>query len=219
MGLEKFEQRLERLVEGAFAKAFRGELQPIEVGRRLTREMDLHRTVAVRGLVAPNCFDVELAEEDFKRLGGLVNVLSSELVDAAREHAKSENYSFLGPVEVTIGSDSSLAKSTFAITASYLEGEDVPPGWIVLPDGRRLAVSEEALTIGRLPDCAIPINDPNASRRHAQIRQDGDVVFLLDLGSTNGTRVNGAPVRQHRLQDGDVITIGTTTLRFESKPR
>ncbi|HVB05732.1 MAG TPA: DUF3662 and FHA domain-containing protein [Acidimicrobiales bacterium] len=219
MGLEKFEQRLERLVEGAFAKAFRGELQPVEVGRRLTREMDLHRTVSVRGLVAPNCFEVDLSKEDYARLGGLVKVLANELVDAAREHAKNESYAFMGPVEVTIEADEGLAKSTFSIDATFVEGEDTQAAWLVMADDRRIAIGEETLTIGRLPDCSIPINDPNASRRHAQVRLDGEVVYLLDLGSTNGTKVNGSPVRQHRLQDGDVIMIGTTAIRFESRPR
>jgi hypothetical protein len=218
MGLQQFEQRLERLVEGAFAKAFRGELQPVELGRRLTREMDLHRTVAVRGLIAPNCFEVALANEDYERFGTFVKVLASELVDAAREHARSENYTFLGPVEVTITS-AELPKSTYSIAASFLEGEEHAPAFIVLPDNRRIAVADEVLTIGRLPECSIPITDPNASRRHAQVRRDGDVVYLLDLGSTNGTKVNGSPVRQHRLENGDVITIGTTALRFETQAR
>ena len=71
------------------------------------------------------------------------------------------------------------------------------------------------MTIGRLPECAIALDDPNASRRHAQIRREGLDVVLVDLGSTNGTKVNGVLVREHRLLPGDTITIGTTTLRFE----
>src|SRR5271168_3004070 len=102
MGLGEFEQRLERLVEGAFAKAFRGELQPIELGRRLSREMDLHRAVSVRGLVAPNHFRIELSEEDYERFEGFVEVLARDLTDAAHEHARDEHYSFLGAVEIEI---------------------------------------------------------------------------------------------------------------------
>src|SRR5487761_2742845 len=100
MGLQQFEHRLERLVEGTFAKAFRGALQPVELGRRLTREMDLHRAVAVRGVIAPNAFEVLLSEGDYERFGGFVDVLAAELADAAREHAQSEGYVFLGPVDV-----------------------------------------------------------------------------------------------------------------------
>lgn len=216
MGLQQFEQRLERLVEGAFAKAFRGELQPVEVGRRLTREMDLHRTVSVRGLIAPNCFEVALAREDFERFGAFVKILAGELVDAAREHAQSESYGFLGPVEVTIRADEQLGRSVVAISSSFVEGEDHVAGFLVLPDERRIPIGDEILTIGRLPDCSIPISDRNASRRHAQVRADGETVYLLDLGSTNGTKVNGTATRHHRLRDGDRITIGTTTIRFEA---
>ena len=215
MGLQQFEQRLERLVEGAFAKAFRGELQPIELGRRLTREMDLRRAVSVRGLIAPNFFEVALSSEDYERFGGFVDVLAQELVEAAREHARAEGYAFIGPVEVRIAADDELSRSTFTIDGEVLEGDETPSAFLVLPDGRRLGLLADAVTIGRLPDCTVQLNDPNASRRHAPVRRQGEVFVVVDLGSTNGTKVNGVPVRQHRLAHGDAITVGMSTLRFE----
>jgi hypothetical protein len=215
MGLQQFEQRLERLVEGAFAKAFRGELQPIELGRRLTREMDLRRAVSVRGVIAPNAFEVCVSREDYERFGGFVDVLSDELVEAAREHARAEGYVFIGPVEVQITPSDELSRSTFWIEGKVLEGEESPGAFLVLPDGRRLGLLGDAVTIGRLPQCTVQLNDPNASRRHAQVRRQGDGYVVIDLGSTNGTKVNGVPVRRHRLADGDVITVGMSTLRFE----
>jgi len=216
MGLQQFEQRLERLVEGAFAKAFRGELQPVELGRRLTREMDLQRAVTARGIVAPNSFTVLLSKDDFERFGGLVDVLARELVDAAREHARAESYIFVGPVRVVIDRDEELSRSTFMVGSDVVEGDDDPPGWILLPDGRKVVVEDYPISIGRLPECDIPLSDANASRRHAEIRRDGADVYIVDLDSTNGTRVNGTPVREHRLAHGDVITVGITTFRFES---
>ena len=102
MGLQKFEGRLERLVEGTLAKPFKSNLQPVEIGRRLTREMDLHRRVGVRGLIAPNFFTVTLAPADVDRFANFIDALSRELSDAAREHARVEAYSFVGPVEVEI---------------------------------------------------------------------------------------------------------------------
>ncbi|MDA8295292.1 MAG: DUF3662 and FHA domain-containing protein [Actinomycetota bacterium] len=216
MGLQQFEQRLERLVEGAFAKAFRGELQPVELGRRLTREMDLRRAVAGRGLIAPNHFEVVLSQDDYERFGGFVDVLADELAQAAREHANEESYAFLGPVHVEIGWAEELSRSTFSISAEVVEGEEQPKDWLVLPDGERYPVLSEPVTIGRLPDCEIQLADPNASRRHAQLRRQGETVLIIDLGSTNGTKVNGIPVRQQRLVSGDVVTIGMTALRFES---
>jgi hypothetical protein len=216
MGLQQFEQRLERLVEGAFAKAFRGELQPVELGRRLTREMDLQRAVSVRGLVAPNAFTVLVSEEDYQRFGGFVDVLSRELADAAKEHARAEGYTFLGPVEVTVGWNEELSRSTFLISSEVVEGDEQPGGWIVLPDGHRVPVGDEPIVIGRLPECAIPLADANVSRRHAELRRDGTGVVIEDLGSTNGTRVNGVVVRSRRLADGDLVTVGITTFRFEA---
>jgi hypothetical protein len=143
-------------------------------------------------------------------------VLSRELVDAAREHARAENYAFLGPVEVQIGWNEELSRSTFVISSEVVEGEELPGGWVVLPDGRRVAIGEEPVTIGRLPECEIPLSDANVSRRHAEIRRDGSAVVVIDLGSTNGTRVNGTQVRQQRLADGDLVTVGITTFRFET---
>jgi hypothetical protein len=216
MALERFENRLERLVEGAFAKAFRGELQPIELGRKLTREMDLHRTVAAQGLIAPNFFSILLSREDFERIREIGESVARALVDGASEHARAERYAFLGPVEVEIGWSEDLKRSEFTIVARFHEREETVAGSLVLPDGNRLAIGTEPVTIGRLSECEVTIDDANVSRRHAEIRRDADVFTLIDLRSTNGTRVNGIPVREHRLASGDVITIGMTSLRFES---
>ncbi len=215
MGLEQFERRLERMVEGAFAKAFRGQLQPVELGRRLTRDMDLRRTVGVRGVIAPNRFDIYLATPDYERFESFADVLNRELVEAVREHASDERYLFLGPIEIVIHEDPDLSTSTFAIESTVVEGAGRPSEWLVLSDGRRVGIGDEIITIGRLPECAVVLDDPNVSRRHAQLRREGGQVVLVDLGSTNGTKVNGATVREQRLVPGDVISVGTTTLRFE----
>jgi hypothetical protein len=215
MGLQQFERRLERLVEGAFAKAFRGQLQPVELGRRLTREMDLRRNVGFKGLIAPNHFEVFLATPDYERFESFGDVLNRELVEAVREHAGKERYQFHGPIEVIIHEDPDLSTSTFAIESAISEGSGGPRDWVIMPDGRRIGIADEIVTIGRLPECAIALDDPNVSRRHAQIRRDGPYVVVVDLGSTNGTKVNGVVVREQRLAPGDTITIGTTTLRFE----
>ncbi len=215
MGLQQFERRLERLVEGAFAKAFRGQLQPVEVGRRLTREMDLRRAVGVHGFLTPNRFDVYLAPQDFQRFESFGDVLHRELESAVKEHAERENYHFIGPVEIVVHLDEDLSTSTFAIESSLAEGDDRPTDWLVYPDGRRVGIGSTVLTIGRLPECAVVLDDPNVSRRHAQVRREGDVVLLIDLGSTNGTKVNGVNIREHRLAPGDRVTIGGTSLRFE----
>jgi hypothetical protein len=216
MGLQQFEERLERLVEGTLAKPFRSNLQPIEIGRRLTREMDLHRRVGVRGLIAPNAFAVTLAPSDVKRFSNFIDALSRELSDAAREHAKNEGYLFVGPVEVEIFEGSTLKAGRFTVEAEVRE--DADGGFLaelVLTDGRRVQIGAEPLVIGRLPECGVVLADSNVSRRHAELRRSGDTVVLTDLGSTNGTRVNGAPIRERVLTSGDEVSVGSTRLIFE----
>jgi len=216
MGLQQFEERLERLVEGTLAKPFRSNLQPIEIGRRLTREMDLHRRVGVHGLIAPNSFTVTLAPDDVDRFANFVDALSRELADAAREHARIEGYSFVGPVDVQIYEGTRLRAGSFVIVAEVVEGqEEEPLAQLVLPNGNRMPVGDEPMVIGRLPGCTLVLSDQNVSRRHAEIRRVGDAVVVTDLGSTNGTKVNGISVREQHLASGDEITVGSTTLVFE----
>ncbi len=215
MGLQQFEERLERLVEGTLAKPFRSNLQPVEIGRRLTREMDLHRRVGVRGLIAPNYFTVTLAPADVDRFANFIDALSRELADAAREHAKIEGYQFLGAVDVQIYEGAKLKAGRFNVTAEVSESAEGLPADLVLPDGGRVPLGTDPLVIGRLPECGVVLADSNVSRRHAELRRVGDSVVVTDLGSTNGTRVNGVAVREQHLASGDEITVGSTTLVFE----
>jgi hypothetical protein len=217
MGLQQFEQRLERLVAGVLAGAFGGSVQPLEIGRRIAREMDLTRTMGVHGLIAPNHFVVRLAARDFERFDGFHEALARELEEAAREHARSERYVLVGPVQVELMADFSLKAGRFEVDARVVEGpEGVPVASLVLPDGRRVPIGTEPLVLGRLPECSVVLADPNVSRRHAEVRRRGDSVSIVDLNSTNGTSVNGVRVREQVLHDGDEITLGTTTIRFET---
>jgi hypothetical protein len=218
MGLQGFERRLERLVEGVFAKAFRSGLTPVEVGRRLTREMDVHRTPDMRGLLAPNYFRIALSEGDRHRFESFEEAFVRELGEAAREHARSEGYHFVGPVDIELETDPNLTAGMFLLAGEVRQGEAGVVGAVVMPDGRRIALGEDPLTIGRLPECDIVLDDSKVSRRHAEVRKDGSGVgaLVIDLNSTNGTLVNGAGVHERALNDGDQITVGTTVLRFEA---
>ncbi len=217
MGLQGFEQRLERLVEGVFAKTFRSGLKPVEVGRRLTRDMDLHRTLGVNGPLAPNHFTVALAEADSEQFESYSDVLTRELAEAARDHARAEGYGFVGPVHVELHVDPSLTQGQFLVASAFQEAPGgAAVGSLFLEDGRRVEIGEEALTIGRMPECDVALSDPNVSRRHAEVRRQGTGFVVVDLGSTNGTRVNGASVKERLLNNGDEITVGATKLRFEA---
>lgn len=236
MGLSSFERRLERLVEGVFAKAFRSGLQPVEVGRRLTREMDLRRTVAPRGTLAPNHFDVRLSDSDLERFAPIEDELVAELISVARDHARSEGYVFLGPVSVALEADDALNAGTMRVTGEMVQGPAGPdaarrpdprPGIrgpataagtavLVLPGGQKIMVGDRPVAMGRMPGCEVVLADPNVSRRHAEVRASGTGWVVVDLGSTNGTKVNGIAVAgTQTLRSGDQIRVGATDLRFE----
>ncbi|MEY2472456.1 MAG: hypothetical protein QOK28_1785 [Actinomycetota bacterium] len=216
MGLQQVERRLERLVEGVFSKAFRGGLQPVELARRLVREMEAGRTVSTRGTVAPNHAIVTLSEFDAERFESFADALVLELEDAMREHARDRQYRFIGPVKVELFQDPDFAKSEHTVVVEVRQGPGgMPAAALVLGDGSRIAIGEEAVSIGRSPESTVKLTDSTVSRSHAQIVRDGDAWVLRDLGSSNGTKVNGAAVADHILEDGDEIRVGAVTLRFE----
>jgi hypothetical protein len=218
MGIRGFERRLERLVEGAFARAFKSGLRPVELGRRIVREMDDNRSVGVRGgTVVPNTFTVHLSASDLAQFEGVQDSLVRELGDAAREHARDEGYGFMGPVDVELVVDDRLHTGGFQIVGRMVEGEGGSgAGSIVLPNGERFALTESIITIGRHPDSNLVLADPNVSRNHAEIRPQGEQFVVVDLGSTNGTRVNGVRVDSQVLRDGDEVSFGNTRMRFEA---
>jgi hypothetical protein len=217
MGLQGFERRLERLVEGTFAKVSRTGLEPVEIGRKIARTLDTARVIGVKGgWVVPNDVVVYLSPADLERFSSYTDMLARELADAAREHARDEGYQFLGPVTVAILEDDELRTGSLEVVAEIVEGQWTRLGALVMPDGRRIALGDEPATIGRLPECAVPIADPQSSRRHAEIRPHGDGFVVVDLGSMNGTTVNRRAITEYRLEDGDEIGIGSTVIRFEA---
>lgn len=218
MGMQALEQRLERMVEGVFRRS-RNTIRPIELGRRLIREMDDHRTVDVRGeRIVPNDFVVLLSANDHAGFADIEDALRTELMEACREYAREEGYHFMGPVKVELRVDNSLKPGRFGIASQIRQPEPGRrPGTIVMPSGDRIEMADGKNTIGRLADCAVIVNDPNVSRRHAQIHRAGSGFVISDLGSTNGTYVNGERlIADHRLADGDIISIGAVNLRFEA---
>lgn len=206
------------MVEGAFARAFRSSIRPVELARRLAREMDDHVSVGVRGApVAPNHFTIYLSPSDHDEFGDVGDALRRELCDAARAHARDEGYGFMGPVDVELVVEESFGTGWFEVEGRFREGAGgAGAGSLVLPTGDRFTLEEHIISIGRSPESNIVLADPNVSRNHAEIRPQGDGFMLVDLGSTNGTKVNNVRVSQHVLADGDEIRFGNTRMRFEA---
>lgn len=218
MGLQGFERRVERTVDGVFSRAFKSRVKPIELGRRLVREMDDHRTLDVRGrAIVPNAFTFALSPSDHAPFAEVHDALVRELTEAAHQHAAEERYAFMGPITISIVVDQAQPAGRFGCVSKMLDAAAAPAsGTVVLPDGRRVTLGSTTAVVGRLPECEIPVNDANVSRRHAEVRLIDGRHYITDLQSTNGTRVNGVPVDTHILGFGDLITVGSTNLRYEA---
>jgi hypothetical protein len=219
MGLQSFEHGLERMVEGVFSRGSKSNIRPVELGRRMLREMDEHRTIDVNGRrIVPNEFTFHLNPRDHVGFSDIDDALIAELGEAAREYARAEGYHFMGPILVDLVVDNNLKPGRFSINSKLKEvGGGVGAGSLVLPSGERIACGTDPIVIGRLPDCAISVADPNVSRRHTEIRPVSTGYRIIDLGSTNGTKVNGVRIDgDQMLNDGDIVSVGTTHLRFEA---
>ena len=210
-----FERRLERLVAGAVNKTFRGGLQPVELGRRLVREMEGAVQIGIRGPVAPNRFDVELSADDAQRFSTFRDALCLELADSAREHAKEYDYHFVGSVAVEIHEAPSRRQGDFHISATIVASDLRLIATLRLSDGTRLPLDGKIATLGRMPDCTVQLTDPKSSRYHAEIRPVDAGYVLNDLQSTNGTLVNGTVTTSIALSHGDEIRIGESLIHFE----
>jgi hypothetical protein len=250
--LRSIEQRIESLIEGGFGRAFRTNVQPVELARKLAKEMDDHRTVSVSRIYVPNEYTVYLAPADREQFSGYEDSLVDELRDHLAEHARREKYAMLSQPRVLLETDDDLSVGEFGIATRMVQqergqAEDEPripassgqtmvyrqaagavPTEAASPvelgveparaavtvDGRTHELGARRAVIGRSKECDIQVADPNASRRHAELRREGDAFWLVDLGSTNGLEVNGKRTQRAKLADGDRITIGTTDLVF-----
>ena len=280
------------MVDGVFSRAFKTGVRPVELGRRMVREMDEHRSVDVHGRrIVPNQFAFFLSPTDLANFAGIQDALITELIESAHDYAAQEGYYFMGPVTVDFVERGNVRTGRFQIVSqmqqdvggggydasyqpeqapadpygadystdfstdfpddgwgtpadpSYIppaeespwapvgRGSDVTPPPVARPEarpvpraqphltldnGEQVALGAEPAIIGRLAGCAVVVSDLNVSRKHAQVRQQGGVFVVSDLGSTNGTLVNGVRIDGERvLQVGDVISVGATHMRYE----
>ncbi|HUX04277.1 MAG TPA: DUF3662 and FHA domain-containing protein [Acidimicrobiales bacterium] len=213
MVLKGVENRLERLFERTLSRPFKGGLQPIEIGQRIIREVDLTRRLSTQGQLSPNEVKVWLSPEDADRFEGFQKALISELAETVRQHAVSEGYNFVGPVNVEVFIDDDLKIGDVAVQTEFVAGDSQPR--LLLDDGRTFKVTDSPLVIGRSPDVDVVINDSNVSRRHAEVWRTSDGVAVRDLQSTNGTFVNGHRISAVSLSPRDDLTIGPLHLRIE----
>jgi hypothetical protein len=245
--LRNIEHKIEGLFEGVFGRAFRTHVQPVELARKLVKEMEDHRVISVSRVYVPNEYTVYLATSDREQFENYEDSLRSELEQYLSENARRERYELLSDPEVKFETDDDLEMGEFGIATRMVQGVTPQPGeppsqpqpgatMVYRKPVDTEAVSAEELglgreivsltangtkheiegsaVIGRSKDCDIQLPDPNVSRRHAEVRQEGAAYWVVDLDSTNGTEVNGRRQKRAKLRQGDRITVGSTELVF-----
>ncbi len=250
--LRTIEGKIESLFEGVFGRAFRTHVQPVELARKLAKEMDDHRTVSVSRVYVPNEYTIYLSPQDREQFESYESSLLVELQDYLAEQARRERYALLSPPKVLMESDADLDMGEFGIATRMVqpkgrapeEGTPAPqeepgatmvykprtpqPTEAVAPeelgvereivsvtiDGQPHTLDKRSVVLGRSRDCDIRLEDPNVSRHHAEIRQEGATYWVVDLGSTNGIEVNGRRVKRAKLENADRLTLGSTELTF-----
>ena len=248
--LRSLESKIAGLVEGTFNRAFRSEVRPVEIARKLAREMEEHKSFTLSRTYVPNEYRVFLSPRDRERFAGYETALADELAGYLLEHARRERFTLPARPLIEFETDARLGLGEFGIQTGIVEphadADEEPQasepsgrtmiysnaGRIAEPleeraqaraetallvlDGRRLLVGPQGATLGRSRQCDIVLSDPNVSRQHAEIRPRGGSWVVNDLGSTNGSRINGRTIEGPEVvRPGDEIELGSTTLRFE----
>jgi hypothetical protein len=231
-GLQRFEHRLEQLISGAFARAFRSAVQPVEISAALQREVDNNTQILSRDRrLVPNDFHVELSATDLERLAPYDNAMAQELGEQLEDHADSQGYVFPGPVAIAFEAAEDLTTGRFRIRSraqASVTGTGVPGDEstrttsrrvraVLEINGTRHPLSPPGLVIGRGSEADVRINDPGVSRRHVEFQVSpsggsGLDVSVRDLGSTNGMLVDGHKMARASLRDGSTVRIGNTTM-------
>jgi hypothetical protein len=247
--LRSIESKIAGLVEGTFSRAFRSEVRPVEIARKLTREMEEHKSFSVSRTYVPNEYRVFLSPSDRDRFADYEEALAAELAGYLLEHARRERLAMLSRPVIEFETDDRLGLGEFGIqtrvvrpteepeqaaaheesgrTMIYSTAERVAEPLeerarsrqqtaLLIVEGKRLMVGPTGVTLGRSRECDVVLDDPNVSRKHAEIRPRGGAWVVTDLGSTNGVSVNGRRINGPEVvKAGDEIELGTSQISFE----
>jgi len=246
--LKNLENKIAGLVEGTFSRAFRSEVRPVEIARKLAREMEEHKSFSVSRTYAPNEYRVFLSRRDRERFAGYEAALTAELAGYLLEHARRERLTLLSRPVIEFETDDRLGLDEFGIQTRVAQPEDEPMSApveaqsgrtmvysnaervaepleergraraqtpLLLIDGKRVVISPAGATIGRGRASDVVLDDPNVSRQHAEIRPRGGSWVITDLGSTNGSQLNGRRLDGSEvLRSGNEIELGASTMTF-----
>ena len=216
--VENFERRLESLVNGAFSKAFKSQLQPVEISAAIKAKMDVSAAVIGKDrILAPNEFKVSLSQQDLFRLNSMGDHLIPEITRQVNSHVKRQRYQLTDTLSISLSASSSLAIGQVQVAASGSKAAQVANvTWVPALDiaGKRYLLAKAQTTIGRDAVADIQVNDSGLSRTHFAINWDGSSATVEDLGSTNGTSVAGRDVKLQDIGSDTVIKAGRTEFVF-----
>ena len=221
---DKFEKGVENAIAGAFAKAFRSELKPVEIASAMKKNIDEEAVTLKRDrTIAPNVFSITLAPTDFDNIAQWgEEALIDELADNVTEYADEQDYVFVGPIRITFETNDSLKPGRVLVSSSTKRGATTPVTSRAASDrhplveigSERYLLTGTTTIIGRGSDCDIIVDDTGISRHHLELRITPNGVIASDMGSTNGSFVEGNRITSATLLDGNTITIGRTTIMF-----
>ncbi len=213
----KLEQACASFIEQAFAKSFPSDVEPAQIARKLVATMEARTRAGDSGTEAPGEYTVFVSPPDFERLTGDRAYLERAWADLVREMASRVGVTLRTDPRVSLAARDDLPKGAVTIEG---DGERSAPRYALRtikglpPDGYYQI--DGTVRIGRSDESDIALNDPSVSRTHAVIETGGATPTVCDLGSTNGTFVNGKRVQRESLRDGDDVRFGNTRMRFES---
>jgi Protein of unknown function (DUF3662)/FHA domain len=251
--LKSLENKIAGAVEGTFSRVFRSEVRPVEIARKLAREMEEHQSGSLSRVYVPNEYRVFLSPRDRERFIAYEDALAGELGAYLLEHARRERFALLSAPVIQFETDRRLGLGQFGIATRVVDADDLPAApareeaareqfgqtmvfssaepaqvpqrpqepprsrrALLLYNGARLVVGSAGATIGRSRECEVVVDDANVSRRHAELRPRGGAWVLTDLGSTNGTRLDGRRIeRPEPLEPGDRIEVGASVITFD----
>lgn len=244
------EGSLEKYVEGFFKDHFGGQVQPVDIAKKLARVMRDNRRISVRNIYVPNLYTVFLHPGDNEKIAAFSSMLAKELEVYVTKKAAEKRYTLAGLPSVKFAPDESLPAGELRVTGEFSQA---PPGKDnMVPDekpvehtqrfhpvkvfnrvekaspvygalqvksgpdqGKVFQLKSASILLGRHESCDIVLKDSSVSRRHARLELRRGRYTIVDLGSTNGTMVNGIKIGTKVLKSGDTITLGTTTCTFK----
>ena len=227
---DRAEKRIGAAVDKVFARAFKGDVQPVEIAAGIQRELDSEAKLLSRDKrLVPNVFTVSLSPHDYNRLFPYTKTLNSEIIPELRAHAAERSYVFNGSIQILYMLEQSLPTGLFRVTSlAVATAPDQAPAprprasqqLVLEVGGVRHPLVPPGLVIGRGSNADLRVNDPGVSRRHAMISVSGPLenrtIRIEDLGSTNGIVVDGSRVQAAQLRDGSRIEIGNTRMLVHS---